>query len=97
MDGAQLSEQPFFSCHQGMPGDYDAWAICAGWLAVCGGQSLSVMLEVRMYGGIPEDALAPGDNWPPLHPSWDAMVAAQTWKPGDPADHLPPEWRNDHG
>jgi hypothetical protein len=78
---------PLFGCHKGAPGT-DADLACAGWLAVFGERNLSVRLAL-LTGRLSPAVLEPGVNWPPLYDSWEAMVAGQTWQPGDPNDHLP--------
>lgn len=91
----QVMEQPFFACHMGAPGNYSAPLVCAGWLAAFGWDSIRARLTVSQ-GTIPGDALEPGANWPPLYESWATMVAAQTWRPGDPDDHLTMiDWESD--
>jgi hypothetical protein len=56
---------------------------------------MAVRLAV-LLGRLPAAALAPGDNWPSLHQTWDAMAEAQTWQPGDPDDHLNPNAEPHH-
>ncbi len=68
---------PLFGCHKGQPGDPDCDLACAGWLVQFGEDHVGVRLAVAR-GLLPDTALEPGPNWPPLHPDWDAVVAAQT-------------------
>lgn len=77
---------PMFGCHKGEPGTNDDLA-CAGWLAAFGWRNVTVRLAVA-FGRLDQAALEPGENWPPLYDTWDAMVAGQTLRPGDPTDHL---------
>lgn len=64
---------PLFACHKSTEGKDQA---CAGWLAVCGADHLAVRLAVAT-GRLPGEALAPGEGWPELFTSYDAMAAAQ--------------------
>jgi hypothetical protein len=67
---------PIFGCHKGEPGtDNDLG--CAGWLAQFGADHIGVRLAV-VQGRLPERALIAGDNWPPLHKTWEDVVSAQT-------------------
>lgn len=64
---------------------------CAGWLAQFGGDNGGVRLAI-MQGRLPDSALKPGVNWPPLHGNWADVVEAQTStdadRPAGPnADH----------
>mgnify|MGYP000532835257 CR=1 FL=1 len=65
---------PMFGCHKGEPGS-GADLACAGWLAVAGRDHIDVRVAV-LRGYLPGKALAPGDGWPPLYESYDAMAAA---------------------
>lgn len=65
-----------FGCHKGAPGTNQDLA-CAGWLAQFGIDHLGVRLAV-LHGRLPNDALEPGTNWPPLHQTWEDIVRAQT-------------------
>lgn len=60
---------------QGAPGTNDDLA-CAGWLARFGADHLGVRLAVA-NGRLPATALAPGENWPPLHHTWRDVVREQ--------------------
>lgn len=71
-----------FGCHKGEPGT-NADLACAGWLARFGRDHLEVRVAAAT-GRLPADALSPGPNWPPLHGSWAAVVAAQTAADGGP-------------
>ncbi|WP_199512188.1 DUF6283 family protein [Nucisporomicrobium flavum] len=65
-----------FGCHKGEPGT-NADLACAGWLAQFGGDHGGVRLAV-VQGRLPDSALEPGPNWPPLHETWADVVRAQT-------------------
>jgi len=65
-----------FGCHKGAPGTDEDLA-CAGWLARFGENHMSVRLALAT-GRLAVEALTPGIGWPPLHETWDAVVAAQT-------------------
>lgn len=67
---------PMFGCHKGAPGTDEDLA-CAGWLAQFGANHAAVRLAV-ITGRLPAEALSPGVDWPPLHETWDVVVAAQT-------------------
>jgi len=86
--GLGLLDMPMFGCHKGTPGAPDEDLACAGWLAAFGHRSVPVRLAVA-YGQLDTTALEPGPNWPPLYQDWEEMAAAQQWRPGDPAGHLP--------
>jgi hypothetical protein len=77
---------PMFGCHKGEPGTNDDLA-CAGWLAVFGMRHVNVRMALA-FGRLAPASLTPGENWPTLYDTWDAMVAGQTLRPGDPTDHL---------
>lgn len=64
---------PLFACHKSTEADA---LPCAGWLAAVGVESLKVRLLV-ISGDIPASALRPGDDWPELFDSYDAMERAQ--------------------
>lgn len=68
---------PLFGCHKGTPSDPDEDLACAGWLAKFGAGHPTVRLAV-VCGGLPVSALEPGENWPPLHNTWDEVVQYQT-------------------
>lgn len=74
---------PMFGCHVGDPRTGGDLA-CAGWLAVEGRNHISVLLALR-EGALPADALQPGDNWPELYPSFEAMAAANGVEDDEPA------------
>jgi hypothetical protein len=64
---------PLFACHlthegRDMP--------CAGWLAAVGYSSIPVRVLIAR-GRLPSSVLQPGDDWPPLFDSYDAMAKAQ--------------------
>lgn len=65
-----------FACHKGAPGT-NADLACAGWLARFGADHVGIRLAVAL-GNLPRTALSPGDNWPPLHETWEDVVRAQT-------------------
>jgi Family of unknown function (DUF6283) len=65
-----------FGCHKGEPGT-DADLACAGWLAQFGSDHVGVRLAIAQ-GRLPDSALEPGVNWPPLHENWADVVQAQT-------------------
>nr|WP_254126720.1 DUF6283 family protein [Amycolatopsis sp. CA-230715] len=67
---------PMFGCHKGEPGTNEDLA-CAGWLARFGADHVEIRFAVAT-GRLPESALKAGDNWPPLHETWDDVVRAQT-------------------
>lgn len=64
---------PIFACHKSTE---DAPLPCAGWLAAVGRDSVTVRVLVAT-GEIPVSALDPGDDWPDLFPTYDAMQEAQ--------------------
>lgn len=77
----QTGRQPMpgeimFGCHKGEPGT-DRDLACAGWLAQFGSEHIGVRLAVTT-GRLPESALETGENWPPLHQTWQDVVRAQT-------------------
>lgn len=65
-----------FGCHKGEPGT-NADLACAGWLAQFGHDHLRIRLALAQ-GRLPPEALEPGANWPPLHETWDDVLASQT-------------------
>lgn len=69
-----LPGTPMFGCHLGNPGTGEDLA-CAGWLAVEGFEHIGVRLALR-DGLIPASAMQPGDNWPELYPSYEALIEA---------------------
>lgn len=70
-------DAPLFGCHKGTPGQASEDLACAGWLARFGGEHPRVRLA-HLLGWLPDSALVPGENWPPLHAGWVEVVAAQT-------------------
>ncbi|WP_420833895.1 DUF6283 family protein [Streptomyces antarcticus] len=72
---AAAGGQEKFGCHKGDPATGEDLA-CAGWLAVSGWQNISVRLAFAR-GALPGSVLQPGENWPELYESYDAMVEAQ--------------------
>lgn len=78
-----MPHEPMFGCHKGKPGSeehnpqpQDDLA-CAGWLARFGHNHLAVRMAL-IDGRLDPAALEPGDNWPPLHKTWDDVVRHQT-------------------
>lgn len=67
---------PLFGCHKGAPGTDEDLA-CAGWLARFGDDHIAVRLAVAQ-GRLSDDALGPGETWPPLHETWADVVAHQS-------------------
>jgi Family of unknown function (DUF6283) len=63
---------PMFACHSTREG---ADRACAGWLAVEGWGHLGVRVAV-LTGALPQCALVPGPDWPPLYGSYDELAAA---------------------
>lgn len=61
---------PMFACHKSPAGEE---FYCSGWLAAVGLDHLGVRVLVS-FGEIPSEALRPGDDWPELHPSYDALL-----------------------
>lgn len=59
-----------FACHQSRIGSEFA---CAGWLATVGHCHPRVRLEV-VLGRLDSAALAPGDDWPALHPDYRQVL-----------------------
>lgn len=64
---------PMFACHKSPEGREEA---CAGWLAAVGYEHLGVRLAVAM-GRLDPGALLPGEDWPELFESYEAMRTAQ--------------------
>lgn len=93
-DNGEPIKTPMFACHKGQPGDPDGQIACAGWLAVFGHDHATIRYAATV-GRLPASALRPGEKWPPLHPDWQAVRAAQTWQPGDPDEHLHPDLETD--
>jgi hypothetical protein len=67
---------PLFGCHKQEPGT-GADLACAGWLAQFGHDHIAVRLAVAQLR-LPADALRPGENWPPLHQTWEHVVRSQS-------------------
>ncbi|GAA2679619.1 hypothetical protein GCM10010428_45130 [Actinosynnema pretiosum subsp. pretiosum] len=76
---------PLFGCHKGEPGTDNDLA-CAGWLAQFGADHIGIRLAL-VQGRLPDSALEAGDNWPPLHRTWDDVVRHQT----APRTEAPPQ------
>ncbi len=74
--GSPGMNEILFGCHKGEPGT-DADLACAGWLAQFGVDHVAVRFAI-VQGRLSPEALHSGENWPPLHPTWDAVVKAQT-------------------
>lgn len=68
--------ESMFGCHKGSPRDNSDLA-CAGWLARFGGDHVEVRLAVHEKR-LPAEMLTPGENWPPLHPTWSDVVRHQS-------------------
>lgn len=64
---------PTFACH--MTAGQAETKICAGFLAVSGAENWTVRIKV-MEGQIDPDSLRPGDDWPELYESYEAMTEA---------------------
>lgn len=64
---------PLFACHKSPEGREEA---CAGWLAAVGHSHLGVRLAV-VAGRLDAGALLPGEDWPELFDSYEAMRTAQ--------------------
>jgi hypothetical protein len=64
---------PIFACHK-TPENHDR--ACAGWLATVGREHIGVRLALLM-DRLPASALQPGEDWPELFPSYDAMAERQ--------------------
>ncbi len=75
-DGSPLMGTILFGCHKGEPGT-DADLACAGWLAMFGADHVAVRIAL-VRERLPVTALTPGENWPPLHQTWEDVVKAQT-------------------
>lgn len=67
--GPELGD-PQFACHQSRPGEE---IVCAGWLAVEGHAHPGARLNVAL-GHVPEEALAPGEDWPDLEPDFQHVI-----------------------
>lgn len=77
-------DAPMFGCHKGAPST-NADLACAGWLVRFGPDHPRVRLAA-LCGRIPGHAFQPGDNWPPLHATWEEVVRHHTL-PEDVDDH----------
>jgi hypothetical protein len=66
-------DAPMFACHKTPDGLERA---CASWLAMVGQEHLAVRLAVLM-DRLPREALMPGDDWPELFDSYEAMAVRQ--------------------
>lgn len=64
---------PLFACHKSAEGEEIA---CAGWLAVCGRDHVTVRLALAQ-GDLELHMVEPPDDWPELHKSYDEMMEAQ--------------------
>ena len=64
---------PLFACHKSVEGSEE---VCAGWLAVAGGEHLGVRLAV-IQGRLPGSALTPSTGWPDLFDNYDEMASTQ--------------------
>ncbi|SDK50757.1 hypothetical protein SAMN05216298_0323 [Glycomyces sambucus] len=73
---------PVFACHMTAPTPGRESIACAGVLAVCGLDNLTVRLGLAL-GRVPADALTPGEDWPALHASFEAMAEANAPQPGE--------------
>ena len=60
----------WFACHKAPEGQEFH---CAGWLAAVGVEHLGVRLSCAA-GHTDPATLAPGEDWPELHPTWDALL-----------------------
>jgi hypothetical protein len=69
-------DAPMFGCHKGAPST-NADLACAGWLARFGLDHPLVRFAA-LQGRIPAEAFQPGDNWPPLHETWEEVVGHHT-------------------
>ena len=81
-----LLEQPLFACHETKEGRE---LVCSGWLVVAGVENLRIRLA-HAQGELPPEAFQPGDNWPPLFDSYDAMAATQG-RPDDGLGEIKPQ------
>ncbi len=63
---------PMFACHESPDGKEKA---CAGWLATVGAHHPGVRAAV-LFGHLDESRLAPGEDWPALHPSFAEVIGA---------------------
>lgn len=65
---------PMMSCHLDQPDTTHAMRLCAGWLVTVGPDHLAVRCHV-LGERLPEDALAPGGDWPALYSSLEELLA----------------------
>jgi hypothetical protein len=68
---------PTVACHLDQPGTAHAWRLCAGWLAVVGHEHLGIRVA-EIFGGLPDTALIPGEDWPALYESLEELETART-------------------
>ncbi|PWI20548.1 hypothetical protein DI272_19120 [Streptomyces sp. Act143] len=68
-----------FACHKSPEGREKA---CAGWLASVGHAHIGVRVAVAQHR-LPREALAPGEDWPPLFASYTEMAARQAAPEGE--------------
>jgi len=61
----------WFACHQSQP---EQGIVCSGWLASVGHCHPGVRLAVAR-GDLDVEELAPGGDWPPLHASFQEVIA----------------------
>jgi hypothetical protein len=64
---------PLFACHATMEGQEQ---ICAGWLAVCGYDHLTVRYMMAT-GRLPRSVVDPPADWPELFPDYRTMASHQ--------------------
>lgn len=73
--GSPGREAPFgsamFACHKAPEGEE---FYCAGWMAAVGYENLTVRVLLAR-GKIPREAMEPGEDWPALHESYEALLA----------------------
>jgi hypothetical protein len=68
--GSAPLDAPFFTCHLSAEGREQ---LCAGWLAQEGAGHVGVRVAV-LQERLPAEALAAGDDWPALHPTFVAAA-----------------------
>lgn len=61
---------PQFACHQSRE---DEEIVCAGWLARYGWDNIGVRIGL-MTGKYKPEMLAPGDDWPELHETFEEVI-----------------------
>lgn len=59
-----------FACHKAPEGEE---FYCAGWVAAVGHESLTARVAC-MQGSIPGEAFTPGEDWPELYESYEALI-----------------------